>query len=147
MPRKHITFPPPRYPEITKADDSLLRRISTTADSGDEATRYLAALRQIMQTQNGYLSSANHQDYYPGDAIELCAERANDNAAAFTLCHLIIIQSALAQTCPFTLSYYWEHYPTQRAQLPPRLQDQLDTAYQHAHKHGLIDDTFRPPSP
>ena len=75
------------------------------------------------------------------------AERANDNAAAFTLCHLIIIQSALAQTCPFTLSYYWEHYRTQRAQLPPRLQDQLDTAYQHAHKHGLIDDTFRPPSP
>jgi hypothetical protein len=103
MPRKHITFPPPRYPEITKADDSLLRRISTTADSGDEATRYLAALRQIMQTQNGYLSSAHHQDYYPGDAIELCAERANDNAAAFTLCHLIIIQSARAQTCPFTL--------------------------------------------
>ena len=78
---------------------------------------------------------------------ELCAERANDNAAAFTLCHLIIIQSALAQTCPFTLSYYWEHYRTQRAQLPPRLQDQLDTAYQHAHRHGLIDDTFCPPSP
>ena len=65
MPRKHITFPPPRYPEITKADDSLLRRISTTADSGDEATRYLAALRQIMQTQNGYLSSAHHKTTTP----------------------------------------------------------------------------------
>ena len=123
-PRRPV-FPPPLFPAVLRADDAVLRRIVTTADSGTEAERHYAALRQTVRQQNSFLT--HQQGYYPADAVELAAENAAA-PAAFVLSQLIIIQSEAAQTCRFTPGMYWRHYQNQRGQLSERLQAELDAA-------------------
>ena len=104
-----------------------------------EAERHVAALKQIVREQNGYVSAGLGQTFYPGDVIELAAFDAQD-AFGYTICHLIMIQSELAETCRFSLSPYWQRYRNgERSALPPTMQAQLDTAYQLADEHGRID--------
>ena len=124
-PRPNAALPP--FP-AARFDDALLRRIAATADHGAEAERHHAALRRIVREQNG-LIDGNSQAYYPADALELCAlGQADGNAAAFALSHLLIVRSALAETCPFPL--------------PPSPQETLDAVYRAAHENGLIDDNW-----
>ncbi|MFH6975278.1 hypothetical protein ACG2K1_04510 [Neisseria sp. 23W00296] len=77
-PRQPV-FPPPLFPAVLRADDALLRRIAATADSGAEAERHYAALRQTVREQNGFLT--HQQGYYPAGAVEPAAENAADPAA------------------------------------------------------------------
>lgn len=132
-------FPPPLFPAVLCADDTVLRRIAATADSGAEAERHFAALRQTVREQNGFLT--HEQGYYPADAVELVAENAAD-PAAFVLGQLIIIQSEAVQTCRFTLGMYWRHYQNQRGKLSERLQAELDAAYALARERGLLDESW-----
>ena len=136
---RHRNFPPPLFPAVLRTDDALLRLVARTADDGAEAKQHHAALRRVVREQNGYL--ADDQAYYPADAVELCAERG-ENAAAFAFCHLLMIQSAVAQTCPFTLGRYWRYYQTKRPRLPDRLQTELDYAYAIARERGLVDESW-----
>lgn len=142
MAKKHQSsppsFPPALFPYIKNASADTLRRISRF-DHGMEAKRHFAALRQIVSEQNGYVSIGLNQAFYPGDVIELAAFDAGD-AFCYTVCHLMMIQSALAETCCFTLSPYWLRYRNgERDTLPPSMQEQLDTAYRLADEHGQID--------
>ena len=138
-PRPNAALPP--FP-AARFDDAVLRRIAATADHGAEAERHHAALRRIVREQNG-LIDGNSQAYYPADALELCAlGQADGNAAAFTLSHLLIVRSALAETCPFTLPPLWRQYQAESGILPPSLQETLDAAYRAAHENGLIDDNW-----
>ena len=116
-----------------------MRRIAATADSGAEAERHYASLRQTVRQQNGFLT--HEQGYYPADAVELAAENAAASAA-FVLSQLIIIQSEAAQTCRFTPGMYWRHYQNQRDKLSERLQTELDAAYALAHERGLLDESW-----
>ena len=102
-----------------------MRRIAATSNSGAEAERHYAVLRQTVRQQNGFLT--HQQGYYPADAVELAAENAAA-PAAFVLSQLIIIQSEAAQPCRFTLGMYWRHYQNQRGKLSERLQTELDAA-------------------
>ena len=132
------TFPPALFPYIRQAGDDTLRRISRF-DYGTEAERHVAALKQIVREQNGYVSAGLGQTFYPGDVIELAAFDAQD-AFGYTVCHLIMIQSELAETCRFSLSPYWQRYRNgERDALPPTMQAQLDAAYQLADERGRID--------
>ena len=137
-PRQPV-FPPPLFPAVLRADDAVLRRIAATADSGAEAERHYAALRQTVRQQNGFFT--HQQGYYPADAVELAAENVAD-PAAFVLSHLMIIQSEAAQTCRFTLGMYWRHYQNQRGKLSERLQAELDAAYALARERGLLDESW-----
>lgn len=131
-------FPPALFPYIQQASDDTLRRISRF-DYGMEAERHVAALKQIVREQNGYVSAGLGQAFYPGDVIELAAFDAQD-AFGYTVCHLIMIQSELAETCRFSLSPYWQRYRNgERSTLPPTMQAQLDAAYQLADERGCID--------
>ncbi|MBH5328629.1 hypothetical protein H9Q10_02950 [Eikenella sp. S3360] len=131
-------FPPILFPYIQQASDDTLRRISRF-DYGMEAERHFNALRQIVHEQNGYVSLSLDQAFYPGDVIELAAFDPQD-AFCYTVCHLIMIQSELAETCRFTLSPYWKRYRTgEREALPPTMQAQLDAAYRLADERSLID--------
>ena len=131
-------FLPALYPYIRQASDDTLRRISRF-DYGTEAERHVAALKQIVREQNGYVSADLGQTFYPGDVIELAAFDAQD-AFGYTVCHLIMIQSELAETCRFSLSPYWQRYRNgERSPLPPTMQAQLDAAYQLADERGRID--------
>ena len=94
-------FPPALFPYIQQASDDTLHRISRF-DYGMEAERHVAALKQIVHEQNGYVSADLGQTFYPGDVIELAAFDAQD-AFGYTICHLIMIQSELAETCRFSL--------------------------------------------
>ncbi len=142
MAKKHkpstSAFPPALFPYIRQASDDTLRRISRF-DYGTEAERHVAALKQIVREQNGYVSADLGQTFYPGDVIELAAFDAQD-AFGYTVCHLIMIQSELAETCRFSLAPYWQRYRNgERAALPPTMQAQLDVAYQLADERGRID--------
>lgn len=131
-------FLPALFPYIRQASDDTLRRISRF-DYGTEAERHVAALKQIVREQNGYVSADLGQTFYPGDVIELAAFDAQD-AFGYTVCHLIMIQSELAETCRFSLSPYWQRYRNgERSTLPPNMQAQLDAAYQLADERGRID--------
>lgn len=131
-------FLPALFPYIRQASDDTLRRISRF-DYGTEAERHVAALKQIVREQNGYVSADLGQTFYPGDVIELAAFDAQD-AFGYTVCHLIMIQSELAETCRFSLSPYWQRYRNgERSTLPPTMQAQLDAAYQLADERGRID--------
>lgn len=131
-------FPPALFPYIRQASDDTLRRISRF-DYGTEAERHVAALKQIVREQNGYVSAGLGQTFYPGDVIELAAFDVQD-AFGYTICHLIMIQSELAETCRFSLSPYWQRYRNgERSALPPTMQAQLDAAYQLADERGCID--------
>lgn len=131
-------FLPALFPYIRQASDDTLRRISRF-DYGTEAERHVAALKQIVREQNGYVSADLGQTFYPGDVIELAAFDAQD-AFGYTVCHLIMIQSELAETCRFSLSPYWQRYRNgERSPLPPTMQAQLDAAYQLADERGRID--------
>ena len=131
-------FPPALFPYIQQASDDTLHRISRF-DYGMEAEHHIAALKQIVHEQNGYVSADLGQTIYPGDVIELAAFDAQD-AFGYTVCHLIMIQSELAETCRFSLSPYWQRYRNgERSTLPPTMQAQLDAAYQLADERGRID--------
>ena len=131
-------FPPALFPYIQQASDDTLHRISRF-DYGMEAEHHIAALKQIVHEQNGYVSADLGQAFYPGDVIELAAFDAQD-AFGYTVCHLIMIQSELAETCRFSLSPYWQRYRNgERSTLPPTMQAQLDAAYQLADERGRID--------
>ena len=131
-------FPPALFPYIQQASDDTLHRISRF-DYGMEAEHHIAALNQIVHEQNGYVSADLGQTFYPGDVIELAAFDAQD-AFGYTVCHLIMIQSELAETCRFSLSPYWQRYRNgERSTLPPTMQAQLDAAYQLADERGRID--------
>ena len=139
MAKKHkpsiSAFPPALFPYIRQA---TLHRISRF-DYGMEAERHVAALKQIVHEQNGYVSADFGQTFYPGDVIELAAFDAQD-AFGYTVCHLIMIQSELAETCRFNLSPYWQRYRSgERDALPPTMQAQLDAAYRLADERGCID--------
>ncbi|OAM29120.1 hypothetical protein [Eikenella corrodens] len=131
-------FPPALFPYIQQASDDTLHRISRF-DYGMEAEHHIAALKQIVHEQNGYVSADLGQTFYPGDVIELAAFDAQD-AFGYTVCHLIMIQSELAETCRFSLSPYWQRYRKgERSTLPPTMQAQLDAAYRLADERGCID--------
>ncbi|WP_049258081.1 hypothetical protein [Eikenella corrodens] len=131
-------FPPALFPYIQQASDDTLHRISRF-DYGMEAERHVAALKQIVHEQNGYVSAGLGQAFYPGDVIELAAFDVQD-AFGYTICHLIMIQSELAETCRFNFSAYWQRYRNgERSALPLTMQAQLDAAYQLADEHGCID--------
>ncbi|OAM21838.1 hypothetical protein A7P89_06610 [Eikenella corrodens] len=131
-------FPPALFPYIQQASDDTLHSISRF-DYGMEAERHVVALKQIVREQNGYVSADLGQTFYPGDVIELAAFDVQD-AFGYTICHLIMIQSELAETCRFNLSPYWQRYRNgERSALPPTMQAQLDTAYQLADERGCID--------
>lgn len=131
-------FPPALFPYIKNASADTLHRISRF-DYGMEAERHFAALRQIVNGQNGYVSVDLNQAFYPGDVIELAAFDASD-AFCYTVCHLMMIQSELAETCRFDLSPYWLRYRNgERDALPPSMQEQLDAAYRLADEGGRID--------
>ena len=132
------TFPPALFPYIQQASDDTLHHISRF-DYGMEAERHVVALKQIVREQNGYVSADLGQTFYPSDVIELAAFDVQD-AFGYTVCHLIMIQSELAETCCFNLSPYWQRYRNgERSTLPPTMQAQLDAAYQLADERGRID--------
>lgn len=129
-------FPPAVFPEVSAADDALLHRIAA-ADYGMEAARHFAALKEVVTVQNGYLAADLDQVFYPAEVVELAAYQAAD-ARVYLLCHLMMVQSALAGTCFFDLGSYRQHYRDARADLPPAVQRRLDAAYALAEARGEI---------
>ena len=125
------------FPYIRTANQNTLQRISST-DYGMDAKQHLQALQQVMTVQNGYLSADLGQYYYPAETVELMAYHSED-AHAYTICHLMIIQSVLAETYGCLLSFYWNHYQKNRDGLPPSMQQELDAAYRLADEKGMID--------
>lgn len=129
-------FPPALFPDVLTADDALLQRIAA-ADYGMEAARHFTALKQVVAAQNGYLAADLDQVFYPAEVVELAAYQAAD-ARVYLLCHLMMVQSALAGTCFFDLDGYRQHYRDARAGLPPSVRQHLDAAYALAEARGEI---------
>ena len=102
MAKKHkpstSAFPPALFPYIRQASDDTLRRISRF-DYGMEAERHIAALKQIVREQNGYVSADLGQTFYPGDVIELAAFDVQD-AFGYTVCNLPFQPFTLLATLP-----------------------------------------------
>ena len=138
MPKKHAIpdSPPALFPCLENVGDEILRRISM-ADYGMEADRHFHELQQVLHRQNGYLSDG--QAFYPAEAIELAAYNQQD-AVAYTVCLLILIQSTVMQTYWADLSSYWQEYwKNNREALPPNLMKELDAAFALARKKGELD--------
>ncbi|UOP01408.1 hypothetical protein [Kingella potus] len=70
---------------------------SARTDYGMEAGQHYVALQTVLRGQNGYLSVQCNGVWHPAEAVELAACNPAD-AAAYTLCRLILIQSAIAGT-------------------------------------------------
>ncbi|MDU4437250.1 hypothetical protein [Morococcus cerebrosus] len=138
MPKKHAIpdFPPALLPYLENVGDEILRRISM-ADYGMEADRHFHELQQVLHRQNGYLSA--EQAFYPAETVELAAYNQQD-AVAYTVCLLILIQSAVMQTYWADLSSYWQEYwKNNREALPPNLMKELDAAFALAREKGELD--------
>lgn len=130
-------FPPPLFPLHAYAADDTLRRISL-ADYGMEAEQHYLALQTVLQEQNGYLSARCNGVWHPAEAVELTAGNPAD-AAAYTLCRLMLIQSAIAGTYGELDEYGRRQYQSDRDQLPPSCRAALDVAYRLAAERGLFD--------
>ncbi|MGF6147872.1 Uncharacterised protein [Kingella potus] len=131
-------FPPPLFALHAYAADDTLRRISS-ADYGMEAGQHYVALQTVLRGQNGYLSVQCNGVWHPAEAVELAACNPAD-AAAYTLCRLILIQSAIAGTYGELTEYGRQQYQSDRAQLPPSCRAALDAAYRLAAERGLFDE-------
>lgn len=137
MAKKHrpAAFPPPLFPLYTLANDATLRHISR-ADYGMDAEQHFAALKQVLGNQNGYLADGQH--WYPAEVIELASYSA-DHPAAFTLCHLIILQNLINGSGCFPDVYGQAEYAGRCAALPSCLQHLLAEACKTARERGAID--------
>ena len=135
--KQPASFPLPRFALAPYSADAVLRRISQ-ADYGMEAEQHYAALQTVLHEQNGYLSTECNQAWYPAEVVELAAYAPGD-AAAYTLCRLMLIQSAIAGTYGELTENERQQYQFDSAQLPTSCRDVLDKAYHLAAERGLFE--------
>lgn len=129
-------FPSALFPYLERVEDEVLYSISMS-DYGMEMERHFQELQQVVYYQNGYLSAG--QAFYPAEAVELAAYNRQD-AVAYTVSLLILIQSVVMQTYWTDLSSYWQEYwKNNRGVLPPILTEELDEAFALAREKGELD--------
>lgn len=131
---------PPLFPYLAEHGRVAVAQIAALSAFDGERAENLRVLRQVVERQRGCLTAEQCTAYFPSEVLDYAASRP-DQAAAYTVALLILLQSAIVHRRRSTeLGLCHDRYRRENigCRLPEAMRQALDEAFAAAEKHGVL---------